>query len=253
MQLLPRSLAGRLIAYLLLALVVAQIVAVVLFVMERREAIRSVNEEQVLARTATLVQLLAEIPRSQHERLVAAASSRRQVFSLTDAHALGEAAMSAAEQRIATRLAYSLPTPGSAILVRAGGEGFGGHRRWRSYEDRDDEDEDHEDYDDDDDEYEDDEDDDDRWEDWHDEGGRRGHWHGPVWLQVSVQLEDGRWLNARAGPPPRDPRWAYSSLYFLGATALAVVLVVVLVVRRVTRPMNRLAEVADRLGRGESP
>ena len=252
MRLLPRSLAGRLVAYLLLALVAAQIVAVVLFVLERREAIRSVNEEQVLARTATLVQLLAEIPRSQHERLVAAASSRRQVFTLSDDHALGEAAMSSAEQRIATRLAYSLPTASPNILVRAGGEGFGGHRRWRSYEDDDEEDGDEHDEDEHDEDYE-DEDDDDRWDGWRGEHGRHGHWHGPVWLQVSVQLEDGRWLNARAGAPQREARWAFSSLYFLGAMALAVVLVVVLVVRRVTRPMNRLAEAADRLGRGESP
>ncbi len=224
MRLWPRSLAGRLIGALLLALVVAQVVAATVFILERRDAIRAVNEDQVLTRTATLVQLLAEIPPDQHERLVVAASSRRQVFSLSAAHALGEAAMSAAEARLAARLRDVLPGASGPVLVRAGGEGFGGHRRWRHYDD--------------------DDDDDDHWE--------RRRWRGPVWMQIAVQLDDGRWLNARAGPPPR-PRWALGSLYFLGVMALAIVLVVVFVVRRVTRPMDRLAAAADSLGRGESP
>ena len=242
MRLLPRSLAGRLIAYLLLALIVAQAVAVALIVLERREAIRSVNEEQVLTRTATLLQVVSEVPSAQQEGLLIAASSRRQVFSITANHALGDAAMSTAEQRLAARFATLLPPPPPQILIRAGGEAWGGHRRWRAYEDHDDDGED-----------EDDDDWEERRERWHD--GRRGyrHWRGPAWLQVSVKLDDGRWLNARAGPPPRPPRWAFSSLYLLGAMAVAVVLVVVLVVRRVARPMNRLAAAADGLGRGESP
>ena len=246
MRILPRSLAGRLVAYLLLAMIVAQAVAVAIFVLERRDAIRRVNEEQVLGRTASLVQLLHDIPPAQQERFVAAASSRRQVFSLSEASPLEPGSGTAGDRLLAQRLTERLGDLGSEVRVRASDVGYRDRRRWHEHREHDDDD------DDDDDDH--DDDDEESWrESRHRDGRPPRHWHGPAWLEISVRLDDNRWLNARAGPPPRPPGWGVSSLAFLGAMALAVVVVVVLVVRRVTRPMNRLAEAADRLGRGEAP
>ena len=56
----------------------------------------------------------------------------------------------------------------------------------------------------------------------------------------------------RSTPPP-PPSWALPSLVSLGLSAALVGLGVVLAVRRVTRPMRRLAVAADALGRGEAP
>ena len=256
MRLWPRSLAGRLIAALLLALIAAQLLALLVFIGERREAIRSVNEEQVLQRTAALVRLLRDSPPELHERLIAAASLRRQAFWLSARPALDGAGDSPRERDFAGRLAAALAEEAGEVRVRRR-ELAARHAPWR---DRDDDDDD---------------DDDDRWDDhWDDDRDERGEhrppgfagrhehrafrgphqrdWGGPVLLELSLQLTDGRWLNGRTGWLLRRPRWALSSLLSLGAMAVAVSLVVVLVVRRVTRPMHRLATAADGLGRGEA-
>lgn len=275
MRLWPRSLAGRLIAFLVLALIAAQLVAVLILAGERREAIRRVNEEQILQRTTALVLLLRDSPPALHERLIAAASLRRQAFWLSDDPALETGNATPLERQFAARLAAELGDAASDIrFTRSGVPGL----RWRDRDD-DDDDDDHDDGDHDD-------GDEDRWHDdmggdhWrpapppghppagyppprlgrddheHDrywEHRGRRDWRGPVLVELSLRLADGRWLNGRTGWTLRRPGWASSALYSLGAMVLAVCLVVVLVVRRVTRPMNRLAAAADELGRGGAP
>jgi len=80
------------------------------------------------------------------------------------------------------------------------------------------------------------------------EEGRRGR---PRWLTVSLRLASGRWLNAATDRPPVPPLGG-PFLVSLLLSAASVGLVGALSMRRVTRPMRRLAEAADRLGRGEA-
>lgn len=72
----------------------------------------------------------------------------------------------------------------------------------------------------------------------------------PRWLLASIRLEDGRWLNA-ATERPRVPPLGGAFLASLLLSAAAVTAVAVLAVRRLALPLRRLAEAADRLGRGE--
>lgn len=72
----------------------------------------------------------------------------------------------------------------------------------------------------------------------------------PRWLGVSVRLEDGRWLNAATGRPPVPPLGG-AVLAALLFAAVAVTAVAALAARRLARPLRRLADAADRLGRGE--
>jgi signal transduction histidine kinase len=48
------------------------------------------------------------------------------------------------------------------------------------------------------------------------------------------------------------PSWALPSLLSMGLTAVALSVIVVLMVRRITRPMARLATAAEQMGRGET-
>jgi len=67
---------------------------------------------------------------------------------------------------------------------------------------------------------------------------------------LSVQLDDGRWLNAKVAglesPPVSWENWAP-----LFVTGLLLAIVVISVVHLETRPLKALARAADQLGRGE--
>ena len=72
----------------------------------------------------------------------------------------------------------------------------------------------------------------------------------PRWLGVSVRLQDGRWLNAATGRP-RVPPLGGAVLAALVLSAVAVTVTAAVAARRLARPLRRLADAADRLGRGE--
>ncbi|MFD2237201.1 ATP-binding protein [Aureimonas populi] len=72
----------------------------------------------------------------------------------------------------------------------------------------------------------------------------------PTHLAISTELRNGSWLNARVdtGGPPLQ--WAWPAFVSILLTMAAVIATVWLLVGRVSRPMRRLAENAERLGRG---
>jgi signal transduction histidine kinase len=83
-----------------------------------------------------------------------------------------------------------------------------------------------------------------------DEGGHVG---GHL-IVGAMRLPDESWLNFAAPvfrPAPAEA--AHASLASLSAMALGIVLASILVVRWLTRPLRRLAEAADRFGRGGAP
>jgi signal transduction histidine kinase len=233
----PQRLAGQMIALLLLALVLAQVVALVIFAGERTTAIRTVERKQILERTASVLRLIESTPPAVHEQIVRTASSWHLRFWLAPVSAVPETA-SGAGSEIRARLETLLDDTADPreILVE-----------FR---------------------------DDDGW--W--QGARdparpqraRGAARAdePVvlavreqrrWLAgnrprllISARLDDGRWLNAglRVRTPP--PPWALPPLLPLGLTAIALCAIVMLTVRRITRPLERLASAAERVGRGET-
>ena len=71
MRLAPKSLAGQLTLLLLLALAVAQGVAVALFAWERIEALREAHRDNAVARVATVVRLLRDTPPALHDAVIA--------------------------------------------------------------------------------------------------------------------------------------------------------------------------------------
>lgn len=79
-------------------------------------------------------------------------------------------------------------------------------------------------------------------------GGRdRGGWRGPA-LAIRVGLRTGEWLLFRASMrPPRGSGLLAASFWLAPVLLLAVVLSA-WAARRMTRPLRRLAEAADRLG-----
>ncbi|MCA9498597.1 MAG: HAMP domain-containing protein, partial [Nitrospira sp.] len=63
---------------------------------------------------------------------------------------------------------------------------------------------------------------------------------------------DSRWLNVGMGITPSLGRWALPTLISMVLAGASICLIVVFMVQRLTRPLQQLTEVAERVGRGES-
>ena len=215
MRLVPSSLAGQLALLLLLALVVAQGIAIALFAAERSEAVHHAHRENVIARAGTVARLLREAPPELHEAILAAASNDEAQFTLAAEPLIDAAGTGERSDAVARDLSGALGVGEERVNVAP--LGLAGLF-----------DLDH--------------------EDDHDHG--EGH-EGSHWFSASAKLQDGQWLNIAVGPPPAVSPWGWTFLLSLLLSALAVAAVAVLMGRRISNPMRNLAAAADRLGRGE--
>jgi len=229
MRFAPKSLAGQL-TLLLLALAVAQGVALALFAWERMEALRDAHRDNAVLRTATVARLLGDTPLALHDSVIAAASTALARFSLAGEPVVGETGSGERAAAIAGELTAALGVDAARVRVAP----------LRTRFPIDDDDDRHHDRDDDD----------------RDRGGDRdddGHGHRePDWFTASVALADGRWLNVAVRPPPGAPAWGAAFVAVFLLSALGIAAVAVLTGRRMARPMRGLAAAAGRLGRGEA-
>lgn len=237
--LVPRSLAGQMIALLLLALVVAQGITLAIYLDERRHALRAAERAQVASRLVSVVRLLGDTPPELSERITRTASGPRLGFWLAAESAVDASEPEALDRPLQRRLKGLLSGTGSGrVLVRLeDSERFLAWRKARWEARRVQEDDDHGEH---------------RRAEWR----KREYWEKrrhrlPLSLTISVRLADGRWLNAATLVPFNAPAWAWPPLLSMGLMALAILVIVVFSVRRITRPLRTLAAAADRFGRGQ--
>ena len=241
--LVPRSLAGQMIALLLLALVVAQGITLAIYLDERRHALRAAERAQALSRLVSVVRLLGDTPPELSERITRTASGPRLGFWLAAESTVDAGEPEALDRPLQRRLTKLLSGTGSGrVLVRLeDSERFLAWRKARRDARREarraDDDDDHGEY---------------RRAEWR----KREYWEKrrhrlPLSLTISVRLADGRWLNAATLVPFNGPAWAWPSLLSMGLMALAILVIVAFSVRRITRPLRTLAAAADRFGRGQ--
>jgi signal transduction histidine kinase len=236
-RLWPPSLAAQLVLLLLLALALAQAVSLLIYVDERQLTIEALRREQVLGRLGATIDLLARAPPELHERLLRLSTTPQLRIELAVESAVDPREPAFRRNWVQRRLARSLGGQVRQVLVD--------RRGWAPQP----------------------------WRPWHDSPededgpGERGRQLVAAWLPqlpgarppvdaghlvIAIQLADGRWLNARAQMPPALSSPVLPTLVATLLAAALVVLIVVPMLRRITRPLRRLAEVADRLGRGEA-
>lgn len=229
MRLWPQSLAGQLIAGLLLVMTIAFVVSFTAFVDERRLALHEASRFQFLSRIASVVRLVEGMPPDMRAAVADRASGPLLQFTVSRASAVGGRREGLPARIVHRRLRHMLNVEGSRIRVGEidDRDGFWRWGPWRRMH--------HERSDDEPDERP-------RWG-GHDPDGR---------MVIAVRLSDGRWLNARTMVPPMTPSWAVASLSVMAVTTLVLAVLIVLLVRRSTRPLAALAAAAESAGRGDA-
>lgn len=86
-------------------------------------------------------------------------------------------------------------------------------------------------------------------------GSGSKNWHRPRLpvrqLMIAVHLEDQRWFVGRMAAPDFSPLAARHTLTFVVVASVLVLLVVFWQLRKITRPLSKLARAANDLGRGK--
>ncbi len=224
-HLIPKSLAGQLIALLLIALIGGQLVAFGIFSDERREAIEDTTRGQILKRTATLVRLLEATPRELHGRIVTSASTRLLIFSLDDVPSTAAPPTTYREKLMARHLRDELGLLAQDIRIYSKVQRYA--EKWRRWYGHDDDTRDDHRY------------------------GHRRHFQN-LDLTLAIKTSNSVWLNAKTEVGAHGPAWALQSLIALFVTGLSIIGAVILVVRRITRPLRSLTAAAEKFGRGET-
>ncbi|MDT3779165.1 ATP-binding protein [Nitrospira sp. MA-1] len=229
----PQRLTSQMIALLLVALVIAQVANFLIFTDERRAAIRSIERTQILERTASLIDLIAHSPSGLHNRMVQAASSRKLYYWLSDTSQIPQGLQQGDHEWISrlkdllnkkdvSELRFMLPQQ-DGLWKKTIGEAPEDIRRSILQSEK---------------------------------SGSSfplplSELDAPG-LLISARLQDGRWLNVGMGITPSLGRWALPTLISMVFTGGSICLIVVFMVQRLTRPLQQLTEVAERVGRGES-
>ncbi|WP_417669419.1 ATP-binding protein [Roseibium sp.] len=219
-------LGTQLVGLLLLAVILAQVIAIWVFHDERRLAILEVARDSILRRSVSMVHLLEETPKTYHARILEASSSRFTSFWVADLPAVTQTPDAATEQRLQRYLSRQF-TPARDVRIDIE------KARHRFPEAKDDGNRD---------------DAKDRAE--RDDDNRKKFFKRKLDLTLSVQLNNGEWFNLATDyrPPPRS---LLPLIVQLGLTILAIVVIVGLAVRRVAKPLRNLADATEKLGRGE--
>ncbi len=260
LRLYPRGLTGQLTLLLLAALAVAQAVAFQVIHDERKVAQRTVFKSQVLERIAAASRLISDSPMDLRPQMLRALQTEDLRFWIAASPHLQETAPDPESQRIQRRLAALISHPDSDLRLSIQTERervplpvvmpMSEHHLLPPPDD--------------------------------DRGRGRVSWrrcidpstgvvdmdcmrawraNRPPQLRnnpfiiaaaASLKLPDGQWLNAETSLDMPPLEWAWPSLVTFGLSAVLIALVAVVTVRRITRPLTRLADAAECLGRGEA-
>lgn len=221
--LMPSSLRGQMLVLLLGALITVQLITMALFFSERRLAVRAALGAEAAERTANVVGLVEAAPADLHPEILRSAGSPLMRFELSDAPRAnndGLAAAGAIAGRVRRALGddseRDIRTSVEPLSAAAFSAPLPQHN--------------------------------DLWM-------RRMHtrMHGndaePMGLILSISLRDGGWLNAQTMFHRPPLQWAWPGVVSTVLMALAIILVVWFMVRRITGPMNALVDGADKFGR----
>ncbi|WP_062266498.1 ATP-binding protein [Endozoicomonas arenosclerae] len=248
-RLWPSSLAGQMVSLVLVALILSVVISTWILSSAYNRAVDNINQDALLRRVVTLVELLESSPESLHKSILKASDTRNEKVLLSSRSMVHRESLHGFKKGAANYLLKALgPEYEGRIridLERNEDDWFDYDRkeRWERSEKSDlsrrDQRSRKEQID--------------RWKksekyrEWRKHKGSQ-----LVFLEVSIKLNNGQWLNLLTRSPPIPRVLFKQTMLFMSISIFSVLLVVIFMVRRITRPMKKLASASHRLGLGEN-
>jgi signal transduction histidine kinase len=231
-RLWPPGLTGQMVGLLLFALALSQAIAFVVFSDERTYALKGVVKEEFLVRSASTARLLEATPPALHAEILRAVGTSYTRYwvapeNTEDARLWMSEAWSQLAEGLKAKPRTGHPAPADAATTQASWIGAAAAST--------------------------------NGASWYVLPASAWSFVRPakfLYLEeanamgLTVQLGDGRWLNAFFAKP-FSSSWSSQTYLSLGITALALSLIAVLTARRIARSLRQLAQAAEHLGRGE--
>ena len=228
MGLWPKSLAGQMILVVLLGMSLALAVSLWMIGDAHKSALRQINQGMLTRQAATLAEVLEASPPELHRSILKTTRRENAVFRLSPESLVPAGAFSKEETFFINRIAHFLSDQyrGREIRVNLASSRpeFRHGERPSKRDERD-----------------------------HYRKKKDGRKDKPklLFLNLSIQLDSGQWLNMQAATPVLEPLFARRTMFLLGLSTLSVLAGIIFMVRRITRPMRKLSLASHRLGLGE--
>ena len=259
-RLWPRTLFARLVLLMLVTLVAVQSLSVAIYLRDRHDLIDNATDRHTRQRVTALIRLMDQSRPRQYRTILKAIRNDETSVSITSRPLVEQPALRGPAGRMEKRLMHhtrrtaQLPVHISLEVVEERCEDDDDHRppwKKRSYDEHDD-DEDHhfrhrehgffKRQSDNDDDRE------------HHDYGRSYRSELMSWsVTVSARLHTGEWLNIRVGHHEAEQVWNWRAAQGLLLVGMLVIGLMVWLVKSNTRPLRRLADTAEQIGRGQEP
>jgi len=221
-HLAPRSLAGQTIIVLLLGLGISHLLSMVIFSADRSTGFALFSSRQALHQIAAITRLLDETPPQWREKILGATDSPAMSVSIAPsaqltAQARGGIMNTLLARYLSALLDSKLPDQVAVAVFEQSGRYSGvpalpmAHTQMM-------------------------------------EAMFHSHASGRI-LGVSVQLQDGQWLNFNTELPERDSIWSTRAVLSMLLMGIAVVVFSLWLIQRLTRPLRVFAAAAEHLGK----
>ncbi len=222
MRLLPRSLFGRLMLTLIAGLILAQVLSTMILLKDRDEYFRRGFGSDLVQRITAIVNLIESLPENDQASIIKAFNT--PTFRVFTAPSPAPAPpQSIVAEHLTAMLRRQLPQHQLSEIIFSPSFHFSGHHH-------------------------------------HPAAGKDGKRPAKAWnrrngrrplpgFQAGVRIQDGRWLNFNNALPREFRGWPGRILAYLAALIVSIALISLLAVRLVTRPLNRLSDAAEQLGR----
>jgi len=227
-----RSLAGRFVGLILLALLVGQGIAFFISSMQREAAIRQTVQADFINRSTALSKVLGTVPPEVRQTVLIASSTGYARFWLSDEASTRDPAtwFGIARSYLDQSVQELIRSP-SQVTTRQVSQTADAKDAVRMADVT-------------------------AWQTFTADSGlanaRFLYFSGHEGMGIVGQLDDGTWLNAAYHKPNPVSLWSSQSLLSVGITAAVLCLIGVLVARQIARPLQELTASAEALGRGES-
>ena len=221
----PKSLASQMILVVLFGMALALAVSIWMLGDAHKNAVNRINQGMLIRQAATLAEVLEASPPSLHRSILKTSRRENAFFQLSDQSLVPAGDFSEEEQMSMQLIARFFGDQNSGRQIRVN---LASERPKQTIETR-------------------------RPKHWQhrkgDKDNRRPRLN-LLFLNISIQLNDGQWLNMQSATPKVTPLLAKRSLFLLGMSTFCVLAGIIFMVRRITKPMRKLSSASNRLGTG---